>query len=205
MEIAKHLRAGRVLLISAIAIVALTGTCTVRTYNRLTRADQNAQAQWAQVENTYQRRNDLIPNLIETVKGAAAFERGTLEAVTAARSRMGQINVPADITSKPELMEKYQAAQDQLGATLSRLLVVSESYPTLTATANFRDLQAQLEGTENRITVERMRFNEAARNFNSLAASFPTSVVAGLFSNRFQQKVYFQATAASAEPPKVNF
>jgi LemA protein len=191
-----------------IAIVAglllLGGTCAL-TYNKLVRLDQAAKAQWAQVENAYQRRADLIPNLVETVKGAAAFERDTLIAVTNARAKVGQVTMPEDITSNPEALRQYQQAQDQLGSALGRLLVVSEAYPNLTATQAFRDLQAQLEGTENRITVERMRFNEAARDFNSVRASFPTSVVASLFGSRFAEKAYFTAQAGSDRPPKVEF
>jgi len=197
-------RAGIVALSIAVAAVLLGGTC-VSTYNKLVRLDQNAQAQWAQVQNAYQRRADLIPNLVETVKGAAAFERGTLTEVTNARSRVGQVTVPPNITTNPEAFQKYQAAQDQLGGALSRLLVVSENYPNLTATQNFRDLQAQLEGTENRITVERMRYNEAARDFNTARASFPTSIVAGLFASKFEPKQFFTAKAGSEEPPKVRF
>lgn len=194
--------------IAAIVVAALFlvlgGTCVV-TYNRLVKLDQAAQAQWAQVENAYQRRADLIPNLVETVKGAAAFERETITAVTEARSRVGQVKLPAGGPPGPADFQKYQQAQDQLGASLSRLLVVAEAYPTLTATQNFRDLQAQLEGTENRITVERMRFNEAARDFNTTRASFPTSIVGGIFGGRFQEKVYFAAQAGASEAPKVKF
>jgi len=186
------------------ALVLLGGSC-VLTYNKLVRLDQAAKAQWAQVENTYQRRADLVPNLVETVKGAAAHERETLTAVTAARSRVGQIARPEDVTTDPEAFKKYQQAQEELGGALSRLLVVAEAYPTLTATQGFRDLQAQLEGTENRITVERMRYNETARAFDTARASFPTSIVAGLFGSRFAEKQYFAAKAGSDEPPKVKF
>jgi LemA protein len=188
-----------------IGIVLLSlGTC-VGTYNRLVRLDQAASAQWAQVENAYQRRADLVPNLVETVKGAANFERETITQVTEARSRVGQMAPPKDLTTNPEAFKQYQQAQDQLGGALSRLLVVSENYPNLTATQNFRDLQAQLEGTENRIAVERMRYNEAARDFNTARASFPTSLVASVFGGRFAQKQYFAAKAGSETPPKVNF
>jgi LemA protein len=199
-------RAGIVTIVIVAVLLLGGGTC-VATYNRLVRLDQAARAQWAQVENTYQRRADLIPNLVETVKGAAAFERETITAVTEARSRVGQVQVtqPGEITTRPEEFRQYQAAQDQLGGALSRLLVVAEAYPTLTATQGFRDLQAQLEGTENRITVERMRYNEAAREFNVARASFPTSIVAGLFAERFADKQYFTAKTGSEVPPKVTF
>ena len=191
--------------ISIAVMVLLLGATCVATYNKLVRLDQAADAQWAQVENTYQRRADLIPNLVETVKGAAAFERQTITQVTEARSHVGQIALPEDVTTNPEAFKKYQAAQDQLGGALSHLLVVAEAYPNLTATQGFRDLQAQLEGTENRITVERMRYNEAARDFDTARASFPTSIVAGIFSGRFAEKQYFAAKAGSEEPPKVKF
>jgi LemA protein len=177
----------------------------VTTYNKLVRLDQAAIAQWAQVENAYQRRADLVPDLVATVTGATAFEPDTLTGVTDARARVGQIAVPKGGTENAEQFKQYQQAQDQLGGALSRLLVVSEAYPTLTATQSFRDLQAQLEGTENRISVERMRFNVASRDFNIARASFPTSIVVGIFSGRFSEKQYFAAKSGSAEPPKVTF
>lgn len=197
-------KAGIVTIIIAAALLLLGGTGVV-TYNKLVRLDQGAAAQWAQVENAYQRRADLVPNLVETVKGAAEFERGTITAVTEARSRVGQTAVPKDATTNPESFKQYQQAQDQLGGALSRLLVVVEAYPNLTATQNFRDLQAQLEGTENRISVERMRYNEAARDFDTARASFPTSIVAGIFGDKFAEKQYFAAKAGSDVPPKVKF
>ena len=197
-------RAGIVTISIAVGVVLLGGTC-VATYNKLVRLDQAATAQWAQVENAYQRRADLVPNLLETVKGAAAFERETLTRVTEARARVGQTALPKDITTNPNQFKQYQQAQDQLGGSLSRLLVVAEQYPNLTATQNFRDLQAQLEGTENRISVERMRSNEAARDFDTARASFPTSIVAGAFGGRFAEKQYFAAKVGSDEPPKVKF
>lgn len=197
-------RSGLTAIIAAAVVLLLLGTCA-STYNKLVRLDQTADAQWAQVENAYQRRADLIPNLVATVKGAAEFERQTITAVTEARSRVGQVAVPRDITTNPQAFQQYQAAQEQLGGALSRLIAVAESYPTLRATENFRDLQAQIEGTENRITVERMRFNEAAREFNVARASFPTSIVAGLFGDRFAAKQFFTAKAGSEVPPKVEF
>jgi len=185
------------------ALLLLGGTC-VATHNKLVRLDQAAQAQWAQVENAYQRRADLIPNLVETVKGAAAFERDTIIAVTQARSRVGQATVQG-APPKAEAFDAYQQAQDQLGGALSRLLVVAEAYPDLKATQNFRDLQAQLEGTENRIAVERMRYNDAARELNTARATFPTSLVASVFGGKFAEKHYFAAKAGSDTPPKVKF
>jgi len=196
-------RTGLVAITIAAVFLVLGGSC-VATYNRLVRLDQAAQAQWAQVENVYQRRADLVPNLVATVKGAAAFERETITAVTDARSRVGQVAAP-DITTNPEAFRANQQAQDALGGALSRLLVVAEAYPNLTATQAFRDLQAQLEGTENRIAVERMRYNEAARDFNAARASFPTSIVAGMFGRRFVEKQFFTAKPGSETPPQVRF
>jgi LemA protein len=188
-----------------VVLVALVGvTSVISAYNSLVTLDQGVQAQWAQVENVYQRRADLIPNLVETVKGAAAFEQDTFTAVTEARSKVGQINA-GDIANNPEAFAKFQQAQDGLSSALSRLMVVVEKYPDLKATQNFRDLQVQLEGTENRITVERMRFNEAAQAFNTKRMSFPTVVIAGFFGSRFNEKPYFKAQAGAETAPKVTF
>ncbi|HEX8114858.1 MAG TPA: LemA family protein [Kofleriaceae bacterium] len=197
-------RAGVIAISLVVALLVIGGSC-VATYNRLVRLDQAVQAQWGQVQNTYQRRADLIPNLVATVKGAAAFERDTLTQVTQARSRVGQLALPPDVTSRPAEFQRYQQAQDQLGGALSRLLVVAEAYPNLTATQAFRDLQAQLEGTENRIAVERMRYNEAAREFDTARETFPTSIVAGMFGDRFVAKQYFTARPGSEALPEVKF
>jgi LemA protein len=186
-----------------LAVLALAGLATVSSYNTLVRLDQGVAAQGAQVENAYQRRADLIPNLVATVKGAADFEKGTLTAVTEARARVGQVQLGA--ANDPAAIGRFQQAQDQLSSALSRLLVVSEAYPALRATDNFRDLQAQLEGTENRITVERMRFNEAARDFNNVRSTFPTVIFARFFGARFGEKAYFQAQAGAAKAPVVHF
>ena len=192
-----------------VILVVLVGTCgltTCSTYNSLVGLEQAVQSQWGQVQNVYQRRADLVPNLVQTVKGAAAHERGTLQAVVEARAKVGQTAAQAqNAPSNPAELERYQQAQTQLSSALSRLMVVVERYPQIRATENFRDLQAQLEGTENRITVERMRFNEAARAFNTKRSTFPTVMVAGLFGGRFKEKVYFQAQAGSERAPKVNF
>ena len=194
-----------VLGIVAAAILLPVG-CGASTYNELVTLDQKVQGQWAQVENVYQRRADLIPNLVETVKGAAAFEKDTFTAVTEARSRVGAASqAAASAPGDPVALQKYQQAQDQLSGALSRLLVVVERYPDLKATQNFRDLQAQLEGTENRITVERMRFNDAAREFNTRRSSFPTVLFAPLFGSRFQEKGYFRAEPGAEKAPKVQF
>jgi len=189
-----------------VGVALVLGLAVVGGYNSLVGLDQAVQAQWGQVENVYQRRADLVPNLVETVKGAAAFEKDTFTAVTEARSRVGQLagagqNVPSD----PAAFEKFQQSQDGLSSALSRLMVVVENYPDLKATANFRELQAQLEGTENRISVERMRFNEAAQAFNTRRQSFPTVLIAGFFGDRFREKGYFKAQAGAETAPKVKF
>lgn len=193
--------------IAILLVVALLGLWVARGYNRLVRLDQSVQGQWSEVENVYQRRADLIPNLVETVKGAAKFERETLTAITEARARVGQVSSQATekIVNDPAAFQRFQQAQDGLSSALSHLLVVSEAYPDLKATANFRDLQAQLEGTENRIAVARMRFNEAAQEFNSARDSFPTVVVAGLFGSRFAEKSFFKAQAGAATAPQIKF
>ncbi len=190
-----------------VAIVAgflvLSGIFVASRFNGLVRLDQAVQSQWAQVENVYQRRADLVPNLVETVKGAAGFEKSTLLEVTEARAKVAAPLGRAPET--PEELERYQAQQEQLGSALARLMVVVEAYPQLKATENFRDLQSQLEGTENRIAVERMRFNEAARSFNSTRDSFPTNLVAGMFGHRFAEKGYFKAREQAYQPPAVRF
>lgn len=192
-----------VLLIGALII----GLTSAGTYNSLVNLDQATQSQWAQVQNAYQRRADLLPNLVATVKGAAAFEKDTMTAVTEARARVGQVTAAAtpDITKDPAAFQRFQQAQQGLSSALSRLLVVTENYPDLKATANFRDLQAQLEGTENRIAVERQRFNQAAQAFNSKRNSFPTVLIAGFFGSRFAAKPYFEGQPGSDKAPTVKF
>lgn len=196
-----------------IALLAVAGLAVaviawgVGTYNSLVSADQDVQSKWAQVENAYQRRADLVPNLVETVKGAANFEQKTFTQVTEARARVGQMS-PQDlrhVLDDPAAFKQYEAAQQGLGASLQRLLVVSENYPTLKATENFRDLQSQLEGTENRIAVERMRFNEAARGFNTLRNRFPGVIIARSFGAKFADRPYFEATPAAQTAPSVRF
>ena len=191
---------GGLVLVVVIAALALAGT-----YNRLVTLDQAVQSQWAQVESAYQRRADLIPNLVATVKGAANFEKSTYVAVADARAKVGQLNLGSGVPNDPAAFAKFSAAQDGLSSALSRLLVTVERYPDLKATQNFADLQAQLEGTENRITVERMRFNLAAQAFNTTRDSFPTVLVAGLFRPRFNEKAYFKSAAGSETAPQVKF
>jgi LemA protein len=195
---------GRIAALAALALVIIVGGGMCATYNRLVTLDQNVKSQWAQVESVYQRRADLVPNLVATVKGAANFEQQTITQVTEARAHVGQVTLTKDALNDPQAFQRFQQAQDQLSSSLARLLAVSENYPQLTATANFRDLQAQLEGTENRIAVERMRFNEAARAFNTARNRFPASLTAGLFG-KFAEKPYFTAQPGASEAPQVKF
>jgi len=174
------------------------------TYNSLVGSSQAVDAQWAQVENVYQRRADLIPNLVATVQGAAAFEKSTLEAVTQARASVGQMQVdPRNLPNDPAAFARFEQAQNQLSGALSRLLVVVERYPELKANANFRDLQAQLEGTENRIAVERMRYNERAQEYNTARLRFPATIYARLLG--FGEKAYFRSQPGAERPPQVQF
>ena len=173
-------------------------------YNSMVRLSQAVDKQWAQVQNVYQRRADLIPNLVSTVSGAANFEKSTLEQVTAARASVGQVKISS--TTAPDnaaQLGQFDQAQQQLSSALSRLLVVSERYPELRATENFKELQAQLEGTENRISVERGRYNETVQAYNSSIRSFPANLFAPTFG--FREKPYFTATAGAETPPKVQF
>ena len=173
-------------------------------YNSIVALDENVSSQWAQVQNQYQRRMDLIPNLVSTVKGYASHESEVLTAVTQARSRAGGVvNVDSSTLDDPETFKKYQQAQDSLGASLQRLLVVSENYPELKANENFLALQSQLEGTENRITVERKRYNDMARDFNIYIRQFPKSIIANM--NGFRVKPYFEASQEAQSAPKVQF
>ncbi len=171
-------------------------------YNTMVTKEEQVAAAWSQVENVYQRRADLIPNLVNTVRGAADFERNTLTEVMEARSRATSIQVdPNNLT--PEQIQRFEQAQQSLSGSLSRLLAVSENYPQLRANDNFRDLQAQLEGTENRIAVERRNFNAAVQDYNTTIRRFPNNLSAGMFG--FQQKGYFQATPGAERAPTVTF
>jgi LemA protein len=174
------------------------------TYNGIVTMEENVTQKWAQVENAYQRRADLIPNLVEVVKGYAKFERETLEAVINARSKVGgQVNVGSDVLNNPEAFAQFQQVQGSLTSALQRLMVVVERYPELKADQRFADLQVQLEGTENRISVERGRFNEAVQTYNTNIRQFPANIVAGFFS--FQQKLYFKSDEGSEKAPQVKF
>jgi LemA protein len=174
----------------------------ISTYNRLVTSEETVNSQWAHVESQYQRRADLIPNLVATVKGYATHESSTLEGVMAARAKATQITIdPKNLT--PERLQQYQAAQGQVGMALNKLMVVSENYPNLKANENFLELQAQLEGTENRISVERNRFNDDAKSFNTSIRHFPTSIIANITG--FAKKPYFEAEKGSEKAPTVNF
>ncbi len=174
------------------------------TYNGMVTMEENVTQKWAQVENVYQRRADLIPNLVEVVKGYASHERETLQAVVEARSKVGgQVNIGPEMLNNPEAFAQFQQTQGALTSALQRLMVVVERYPELKADQRFADLQVQLEGTENRISVERGRFNESVQAFNTNIRVFPANVVAGFFG--FQQKVYFKADAGAEKVPEVKF
>lgn len=176
----------------------------VGNYNELVNLDETVKGAWAQVQNQYQRRADLIPNLVQTVQGAATFEKETLQSVIEARAQATQPQVNVEgLLNDPQAFQKYQQAQDNLGAALGRLMVVVERYPDLKANQNFLDLQTQLEGTENRITVERKRFNETVQGYNTKLRTFPTVTIAGMFG--FQQRPYFEAEANAQDAPKVDF
>ena len=189
-------------LIIILAVVAVFAIWAVSTYNSLVGEQQKVEEAWAQVENVYQRRADLIPNLVETVKGYAKHEKETLEGVIQARANATSVKGDANTLDEAS-MKKFQDAQGELGSALSRLLVVQERYPDLKANENFKELQAQLEGTENRITVERKNFNEIARSYNTSVKTFPKNIFAGMFG--FQAKPYFQAQAGADKAPKVSF
>ena len=194
-----------------VLVLLIGGGWFVGVRNHLVDLDQQVQAQWAQVENDYQRRFDLIPNLVRTVQGAANFEKSTLEAVVNARSRVGQVQAPAggppgtqsNLPNDPNAMAQFAGAQENLTGALSRLLVVVERYPDLKSNQNFLELQSQLEGTENRIAVERRRYNEVAQTFNSSVLKFPANLVANM--SGFKPKAYFQGAKGSQNAPEVNF
>ena len=181
----------------------IIGAWAVSKYNALVPLSQAVDAQWAQVQNVYQRRADLIPNLVKTVEGAANFEKSTLTDIVNARASVGQVKIDASKAPDAETLQKFQQAQDGLSSALSRLLVVVERYPDLKSNQNFLNLQSQLEGTENRISVERGRFNDAVQRYNTAQKSFPAVIFAGMFGHTVRP--YFTATAGSDKPPTVQF
>ena len=189
-------------IILIVGVVVLIAFWFIGKYNGLVNKEENVNSKWAQVENVYQRRADLIPNLVATVKGYAEHEQQVLTDVIAARSKATSMNINADNLTE-ENIQAFQAAQDQLSGALSRLLVTVEKYPDLKANQNFMELQAQLEGTENRITVERKNFNEAVKDYNTGLRRFPTNIVASMFG--FDKKAYFESAPGSEVSPKVEF
>ena len=192
----------KVTIIILVAVVAIIAFWAISGYNSLVSMDENVSNQWANVETQYQRRADLIPNLVNTVKGYAAHEKETLEGVIAARSQATQIKVaPTDLT--PEKLAEYQKAQGQLATALGKLLAITENYPDLKANQNFLELQAQLEGTENRINVARKNFNDAAKAYNTAIRRFPKNILAGMFG--FDKRAYFEAAEGAEQAPQVQF
>ncbi len=193
----KWIVAGIVILLVILLYSSIKGT-----YNNMVTKDENVKAQWGNVENVYQRRLDLIPNLVNTVKGYANFEQQTLSKVIEARAKATSVNINPDKLDEQSI-KKFQAAQGELSSALSRLMVVVEQYPDLKANQNFLDLQAQLEGTENRIAVERRKFNEMVQDFNTYIRKFPKNIWASIFG--FEKKGYFEAEAGAEKAPKVDF
>lgn len=194
----KARNSGWIVLIGIVAVLFIGMSWFVSVSNQMVRLDEGVKEKWSQVENVYQRRADLIPNLVNTVKGYAKHEAQVLENVTRARAQVGQVRV-----NSPDDLAKFDQAQGQLTQALSRLLVVAEQYPQLKADRNFLELQSQLEGTENRISVERMRFNESAREYNVYIKRFPQSFVAGF--RGFKERPYFQGAPGSQNAPRVEF
>jgi LemA protein len=196
---------GKILGVVGVIVAAIIGLLVWGTgvNNRLVASDQNVNEKWAQVQNVYQRRADLIPNLVETVKGYAAQERTVLEEVTKARASVAGLKMTPEMLNDPEAMRKFEQAQAQLSGALSRLLVTVEKYPDLKSNQNFMALQSQLEGTENRIAVERRRFNEAVRDYNTQVKTVPDSMVASV--RGFREKAFFESAPGSDTPPKVKF
>ncbi len=185
-----------------LVVVAVVAVWAVTGYNGLVKADEAVSNAWSNVENQYQRRADLIPNLVNTVKGYASHEKETLDAVISARTRATQVTVDADNLTPEKLLE-YQKAQGEVGAALGRLLAITEAYPDLKANQNFLELQAQLEGTENRISVERRNFNDVAKSYNTSIRTFPRNLLAGMFG--FEKRPYFEAQEGAEQAPVVQF
>lgn len=194
---------GTIALVVIVLLVGFAGCAGCNTYNSLVTAQERVRTAWADVETQYQRRADLIPNLVNTVQGAADFEQETLQSVTEARAKATSINIEPGDLSDPQRIQQFQQAQSQLSGALSRLLAVSEDYPELRATAAFQDLQAQLEGTENRITVARRDYNEAVRQYNTQIRQFPTVLVASMAG--FDRRAPFEAEEGAEEAPEVEF
>ncbi|MBW7888424.1 MAG: LemA family protein [Bacteroidetes bacterium] len=197
------MKKGLIIGLSIVGVIILIIMWGVGIYNNIVKLDEGVNSAWAQVENQYQRRMDLIPNLVETVKGYANFEKSTLEGVIEARAKATQITLSPELLNNPQAFRQFEQTQGQLSSALSRLLVTVEQYPNLKANENFLQLQSQLEGTENRISVERKRFNEVVQSYNQTIRTIPTNMIAGF--GGFREKQYFQAQTGAENPPKVQF
>jgi LemA protein len=199
------MKRGVLILIAVLVVIVIAAMALVGKYNTMVGMREAVDGQWGNVENVYQRRADLIPNLVSTVKGYAAHEQETFTAVTEARAKATQVTaeMTPEVLNDPAMLQKFQAAQEGLSSALARLMVVVERYPDLKANQGFLDLQAQLEGTENRIAVERRRFNETAREYNTMIKRFPASIVAGMTG--FGARAYFEAAAGAEKAPEVQF
>lgn len=197
------MKKGTMILLGVLAVIVLTVMWGVGKYNTLFGMNQNVESAWSQVENQYQRRADLVPNLVNTVKGFAAQEKEVLTGVIEARAKATSIQVTKEVLDDPAAFSKFQAAQDQFSSALSRLMAVAENYPVLRSNENFLSLQNQLEGTENRIAVERQRFNQEVQGYNTTRGRFPTVVVANMTG--FREKSYFKAKEGADTPPDVKF
>lgn len=197
------MKKGWIVLIVVLVVILIVYGFFKGTYNSLVTLEEDVNQSWAQVGNQYQRRIDLIPNLVETVKGYASHERETFTAVTEARAKVGQLTVTPEVLSNPEAFSRFQQVQGEISSVLTRLMAVSERYPQLKANENFLALQSQLEGTENRIAVERKRFNVKVQSFNTRIRKFPTVMIAGMFG--FEKKLYFEAEPAAEKVPEVKF
>lgn len=197
------MKKGWIILIVVLVVLLMIYSFFKNSYNALVTLEENVNQAWAQVSNQYQRRADLIPNLVETVKGYAAHEKETFTAVTEARAKVGQMSVSPEVLNNPAAFQQFQQAQGALSSALSRLMVVVEKYPELKANENFLALQSQLEGTENRISVERKRFNQAVQHYNTTIRRFPTNMLAGMFG--FEKKLYFEAQPGAETAPAVKF
>lgn len=196
------MKRGYVVLIVIVLIIVFLGGCSVSSYNKMVNKEEGVSNAWANVETQYQRRSDLIPNLVNTVKGYAQHEQETLEGVVAARSKATQVTLDSnDLT--PEKLQQYQEAQGEVSRALGRLLAISENYPDLKANENFQELQVQLEGTENRISTERRKFNEVSKDYNTYIRRFPNNIFAGIFG--FEKKAYFEAAEGTEKAPEVKF
>ncbi|HCK99936.1 MAG TPA: LemA family protein [Candidatus Marinimicrobia bacterium] len=197
------MKKGWIVLIVVLVVLLMIFSFFKNTYNSLVTMEENVNQSWAQVSNQYQRRADLIPNLVETVKGYASHEQETFTAVTEARAKVGQLTVTPEVLNNPEAFAKFQQVQGEISSVLTRLMAVSENYPQLKANENFLALQSQLEGTENRIAVERKRFNQSVQLYNTTIRRFPTNMLAGMYG--FEKKLYFEAQPGAETVPDVKF